>query len=114
MSMHVCSKRSLRFVFVSAMAVFGSAPLYADSPQPANADAPVFSTDTTLVANLKNLSGKRVTVYLKSGTPLTGTVKVTGDHLLHLEKLDGRDFFDALVSIDQISAIDTRVRLLGR
>lgn len=114
MSVCVRSNRSLAFVLASAIAVLASSPLYANQTQAADADAPIFSTSISMAANLKNLSGKRVTVYLKDGAPLTGTVKAIGDHLVHLEKLDGRDYFDALVSMDQIAAIDTRARTPGR
>jgi hypothetical protein len=33
---------------------------------------------------------------------------------MHLEKLDGKDYFDALLRIDNISAIDTRFRDIQR
>lgn len=111
MSIFLRSKRSPAFVLVSALAVFVSAPLHA---QQAAADAPLYSTAASLADNLKSLSGKRVTLYLKSGASLTGTVKATGAHLVHLEKLDGRDYFDALVLLEQIAAIDSRARMPGR
>jgi hypothetical protein len=114
MSMCVRGNGFSALVLISAMAIFGSALLPAGQAQAADADAPLFSTNASMAANLKNLAGKKVTVYLKGGTPLTGIVKATGDHLVHLEKLDGKDFFDALVLIDQIGAIDTRARTPGR
>jgi len=79
-----------------------------------SSDAPVFATSATLADNLKGLSGKRVTIYLKSGTSLSGTIKATGDHLLHLEKLEGKDYFDALILMQEVAAIDTRARTSGR
>lgn len=114
MSIRVRGNRSLALVFASALGVFGGVLLHAGQAQAADAESPLFSTDASMSVNLKNLAGKRVTVYLKGGTPLTGIVKATGDHLVHLEKLDGKDFFDALVRIDQIGAIDTRARTPGR
>jgi hypothetical protein len=33
-----------------------------------------------------------------------------GDHFLHLERLAGRDFYDALVRIEDISAVEARFR----
>ena len=47
---------------------------------------------------------------LDSGKTLAGLVKGVGNHLIHLEKLDGKDYFDALILIEHISAIDVKFR----
>ena len=111
MSIRIRANRSLAFAVLSAMAVLASVPLQA---QAANNGAPIYSTDISLVGNLKNLTGKRVTLYLRSGASLTGTVKAIGKRLVHLEKLEGREYFDALVSIRDIAAIDSRAHTPGR
>jgi len=67
-----------------------------------------YSVGHTLAQNLQPLVGKRVTVHLLSGETLTGTVKAVNEDLLHLEKLERRDFFDALIRVRDISAIETR------
>ncbi len=54
--------------------------------------------------------GKRVSLKLDTGEELEGIVTKVGDHLVHLSKLSKRDFYDALVRIDKISAIIIRVR----
>jgi hypothetical protein len=41
-------------------------------------------------------------------------VKGVGDHLVHLEKLAGKEHFDALIRIDRIDAIDARFRQIQR
>jgi hypothetical protein len=51
-----------------------------------------------------------VVVTLNSGKTFTGNVKDVGNHLLHLEKLEGKEYFDALIVIQDISAVDTRFR----
>lgn len=112
MTKHECHARGAAFVLGAALAISFSSPIMAEPSQPA--DAPVFSTGTTLADNLKSLTGKRVTIHLKSGTLLSGTVRVTSDHLLHLEKLEGKDYFDALILLQEIAAIDTRARSPGR
>lgn len=99
------------FVIASSAAALGSGSVHADQ---AAADTPAFSTSASMTDNLKGLSGKRVTLYLVGGTTLTGTIKAVGNHFVHLEKLDGKDYFDALVTVDRINAIDTRVRMPGR
>ncbi len=54
--------------------------------------------------------GKRVSVRTDGGETLEGTVTKVGDHLLHISKLTGRDFFDAVVRIDRISSVTIRVK----
>jgi hypothetical protein len=60
--------------------------------------------------NLKAYVGKDVTVHLRSGKTLQGYVKSVGSGLLHLEKLAGKDFYDALLRIEDISAIEAKFR----
>ncbi len=61
--------------------------------------------------NLESFMGKKISVTLKSGSTFTGTIKAIGDNLIHLEKLgSGKDFYDALIRIDEIIAIDAQFR----
>ena len=76
----------------------------------AESNETAFNLSASMADNLSMLKGKTVTVYLVSGQTLTGTVNDVKNNLLHLGKLSQKDFFDALVEIDRISAIDTRVR----
>ena len=69
-----------------------------------------YNVNSTLAENLKTLMGKKVYVTLNCGKVFAGYVKDVGDHLLHLEKIEGKDYFDALIPIDRISAMDTRFR----
>jgi hypothetical protein len=69
-----------------------------------------YNVNFSLAHNLKSLIGKKVSVTLNSGNTFTGVVKDVGNHLIHLEKLAGKDFFDALIRIENISAIDARFR----
>lgn len=39
-------------------------------------------------------------------------MKTAGEHMVHIEKLAGRDFYDALVRIEEISAMEARFREL--
>ena len=73
-----------------------------------------YNVNSSLADNLKSLIGKKVYVTLNSGKTFTGFVKEVGNHLMHLEKLDGKDYFDALLRIEDISAIDTRFRDIQR
>ena len=69
-----------------------------------------YDVNSSIADNLKPLTGKKVTVTLNSGKTFSGTVKEIGAHLIHLEKLDGKNFFDALIRIENISAIDAMFR----
>ena len=73
-----------------------------------------YNVNSSLADNLKSLIGKKVYASLDSGKTFTGFVKEVGNHLMHLEKLAGKDYFDALIRIENISAIDTRFRDVQR
>lgn len=73
-----------------------------------------YNLSASLGDNLKALIGKKVYVTLDSGKTLAGFVKEVGNHLIHLEKLDGKDFFDALIRIEDIGAIEAKFREFPR
>ena len=54
--------------------------------------------------------GKRVSLVMAAGPDLTGTVVKVGERVVHLGELQGREFFDAAVSLDRITAVVVRVR----
>ena len=54
--------------------------------------------------------GKRVIVRMDAGENLEGTVSKVGDNLVHIAKLSCKDFYDATVRIDRISAVIFKVR----
>jgi len=55
-------------------------------------------------------TGKRVIVRLENGENLEGTVSKVGDTVVHIAKLSGKDFYDAVIRIDRISAVIFKVR----
>jgi hypothetical protein len=69
-----------------------------------------YNVNSSLADNLKSLVGKRVSVTIVSGKTLSGFVKEVGIHLIHLEKLEGKEYFDALIRIENISAIEAMFR----
>ena len=73
-----------------------------------------YNVNSSLADNLKSLVGKKVYVSLDSGQTFVGFVKEVGNHLMHLEKLEGKDYFDALLRLENIIAIDTRFRDIQR
>jgi hypothetical protein len=54
--------------------------------------------------------GSRVTVRTDAGETLEGTIAKVGDHLLHLSKITGKDFYDAVIRIDRITSLAMKVR----
>jgi len=73
-----------------------------------------YTIDKPLADNLQTLIGKKVTITLHGSNTMTGTVKDVNNILLHLEKLEGKEYFDALIVVDDISAIETRFRMPAR
>ena len=73
-----------------------------------------FTVNVSMSQNLKNFVGKRIGVTLDSGTVISGVVKEVGDHFLHLETLDRKEYFDALIRIEDISAFESRFRTMQR
>ncbi len=59
-----------------------------------------------LTANI----GKRVSVKTDGGEAMEGSVLMVGLQLVHLEKLSGKDFYDAVVKIDRISSVTLKMR----
>ena len=59
---------------------------------------------------LKDRKGKKVTVVLQSGTEISGKVADVGGSTLTLNELSGKEFFDAVIDLDDVSAVQFRAR----
>ena len=66
--------------------------------------------NASLMDNLNALAGRKVTLTVDGGKILAGIVKSVGPHLIHLEKIEQKEFFDALIRIDSIQAIEVQFR----
>lgn len=65
----------------------------------------------TIVTVLKRLEGKAVRLRLVGGgDELSGKLTTVGADIVHLSELSGREFFDAMIRIDQIAAVVAQVR----
>ena len=69
-----------------------------------------YNVNSSLADNLRSMVGKKVSVTIVSGKTLSGFVKEVGIHLIHLEKLEGKEYFDALIRIENISAVEAMFR----
>jgi hypothetical protein len=94
----------LAAAFVIALLALGPATLPAQE-----ARLEVQGADT-LKSVLARQVGKRVSLVLTTGPELTGIVASVGDQVVHLTGLAGREFFDAVVSLDRVSGVVIRVR----
>jgi hypothetical protein len=64
----------------------------------------------TIQSVVSTQKGKRVTLRLRSGQELTGTLRESTDRLVVMAELAGREFFDAVVPIDAIEAVIVRTK----
>ena len=54
--------------------------------------------------------GKRITVRLRSGQEITGTVTGHTERLIVLAEVANREFFDAVIAVDAIEAVLVRTK----
>jgi hypothetical protein len=101
--------KKLLFAAIAFAMIFGMSFAGAQSAAAAGPDFS-FNLSASMADNLSMLKGRTVTIYVASGQTITGTVNEVRGNLLHLVKLSQKDFFDALIAIDRIAAIDTKVR----
>ncbi|MGV8079829.1 MAG: hypothetical protein AB2L22_07195 [Syntrophales bacterium] len=111
-------KRTERIAWPALLAVILLAAVSAGFPAEVQArkavavEGATFETAHSIRDNLKVYAGRDVVIHLRSGKTFQGYVKTVGEHLVHLEKLSGRDFYDALIRIEDITAVEARFREL--
>lgn len=79
-------------------------------PQIGMAETLSISSDDSIQSVLSAQKGKRVTLRLKSGNDLSGTVGEVNDNIVHIKQLAGKEFFDAAVALKGILAVEIRTR----
>lgn len=62
----------------------------------------------TIATVLKRHAGQKVELRLAAGDKLAGKIEAVGEKTVHLSALTGQEFFDAVVAIDQVSAVIIR------
>lgn len=95
------SVMAITLCLVSAMAV----PALA-----ATGEKPVVDAMKSMEDNLVALAGKTVTLHLSNGSTLTGKVAEVSKHHLRVAEISGKEYFDALVRVDAIVALEVRAR----
>lgn len=99
--------------FVSFLLLLGSSNSMAGSKTIPVEDMR-YNTNTSIHDNLALLKEKRVTLTLDGGKVITGIVKSIGGDLVHLKKIERKEYYDALIRIKNIQAIEARFRTLQR
>jgi hypothetical protein len=97
---------------LAAMAASG-ALLVAATPAAAQekVGAVRFEEQDNVASALKRLEGRAVKIRLTgSGDEIAGKVQKVGKDLVHVSEIGGREFFDAVIRIDQVSAVIVQVR----
>ena len=69
------------------------------------ADEPAFNNSDTPATFLAHQTGKQVELHLKSGDKIIGKVKEVGAKSVHITALTGQEFYDAVVALEDISAV---------
>ena len=54
--------------------------------------------------------GKSITLHLRGGKELTGTVRETTSKLIVLGAISGREFFDAVIPLEAVDAVLIRTK----
>ncbi|MFX0174432.1 MAG: hypothetical protein ACFE9L_21345 [Candidatus Hodarchaeota archaeon] len=65
---------------------------------------------STMKDTLSTLLNKKVEIILKSGKNYCGKIQSVGEHCLVLNQLGNRSFFDAIIQIEDIAAVEVQVR----
>jgi hypothetical protein len=100
----------IKNILCVALLVMSTAAVYAPAVFAEEQKYELKSATTTMKEVLSEQIGKRVIVRMDTGDGLEGTVSKVNDSLVHLSKIAGRDFYDAVIRMDKISAIVFKVR----
>jgi hypothetical protein len=108
--MFVCTQVRIASVFVVAGMALAAAAA-AQQPAAGQEKKMVFEEQDSMASVLKRLEGKTVRLRLAgSGEDVVGKLQKVGNELAHVSDLSGREFFDAVVRIDQVAAVSVQVR----
>jgi hypothetical protein len=69
-----------------------------------------FGKDNALQVNLLQFKGKTIEIQLKSGGLLAGKLSEVGAQSILLKELRGKEYYDALIVIDDIAAVIFKAR----
>ncbi len=105
-------RSQIRFLFALVVAATAlAAAASAQQPPAGEVKKMVLEEQDSMASVLKRLEGKVVRIrVVGSGDEIVGKLQKVGKELAHLSDLSGREFFDAVVRIDQVAAVSVQVR----
>ncbi len=69
-----------------------------------------FQTSDTVKTVLERQAGQKVELRLTSGEKLAGKVEKVGEKTVHLSAITGQEFFDAVVVLEEVTAVLIRTK----
>ena len=69
-----------------------------------------FGKDNSLQTNLLQFKGKTIEIQFKSGGQLAGKLSEVGTQSILLKELRGKEYYDALIVIDDIASVIFKAR----
>lgn len=69
-----------------------------------------FQAADTVKTVLERQAGQKVELRLTSGEKIAGKVEKVGVHSVHLSAITGQEFFDAVVTIEEVAAVLVRTK----
>ncbi len=67
-----------------------------------------FQAGDSVKSVLERQAGQQVELRMKSGEKIAGKVEKVGENAVHLSALAGQEFFEALVLLNEVSAVVVR------
>ncbi len=105
------STRNVLGLGVAALTLLTAEPALGQDAGTGQEKKMVLEEQDSMAAVLKRLEGKPVRLRLAgSNEEVIGKLQKVGKELAHLSDLSGREFFDAIVRIDQVAAVAVQVR----
>lgn len=69
-----------------------------------------FQTSDTIKTVLERQVGQKVELRIEGGEKIVGKVEKVGDKAVHLSSIAGQEFFDAVVALEEVSAVLIRTK----
>lgn len=65
---------------------------------------------TTMLSVLQSDDNRTITLNLDSGKSFTGVISTINKNIIHLKKLQGMEYYDAVITINSIESIVLRTK----
>lgn len=101
---------ALSSIRVALASAFFAASSFVSLPNEAAAAEAEKKAGASVVEQLNQLKGQKAQLHLRSGKEIEGVVGAITKDAVELRNLVGREFFDAVIRIDDIAAVVYRVR----